>query len=74
MLDGSKLLTVVLACVLAQAACRQGDPQDPRTPANSPLPDIDRPKDATPRGDAGFSGGSGTERASSAKSAGLLPR
>lgn len=43
--------------LLLVASCRQGDPQEPRMPPNSPIPDIDRPKDTTPGpmllGDAG---------------------
>lgn len=39
---------------LMTGACRPGDPEDPKTPPNSPIPDIDRPKDAVPSlGDAG---------------------
>jgi hypothetical protein len=37
---------VVLAIGLGDLACRQGDPViDPKTPANSPVPKIERPDD-----------------------------
>jgi hypothetical protein len=36
----------MLAVAMAAIACRQGQPtEDPKTPPNSPLPDIDRPEE-----------------------------
>ena len=36
----------MVAVALAAVACRQGQPtEDPKTPPNSPLPDIDRAED-----------------------------
>lgn len=37
----------LVASTLLAMACRQGDPViDPKTPANSPLPKIERPDDS----------------------------
>ena len=40
-----------VAVALAAIACRQGQPsEDPKTPPNSPLPDIDRPEEEPNKG------------------------
>jgi hypothetical protein len=48
-----RLAAGVLAITLAAIACRQGDPLEPKTPPNSPIPTkLDRPDDppASPTG------------------------
>jgi hypothetical protein len=48
-----KALVTLLAATALFAACRQGDPE-PKMPPNSPIPEIDRPKDqSSSGGDAG---------------------
>lgn len=39
------LAAALLLVVIGAASCRPNDPLEPKTPPNSPLPDIDRPVD-----------------------------
>lgn len=38
----------LVAIALGAIACRQNEPLEPKTPPNTPLPDIDRPEEPTP--------------------------